>query len=34
VLERLPSQPTGQLAELLPDAWFAAHPKAFRKVAS
>jgi transposase len=34
VLERLPTHPIDRLAELLPDAWFAAHPRARRKVAS
>ena len=33
VLERLPPHPIDRLAELLPDAWFAAHPGARRKVA-
>jgi hypothetical protein len=28
------SQPSGQLAEMLPDAWFASHPWARRKKAS
>jgi transposase len=34
VLERLPTHPTDRLAELLPDAWLAAHPRARRKAAS
>jgi len=34
VLERLPTHPIDRLAELLPDAWFAAHPGARRKVAA
>ncbi|QDV39463.1 IS66 family transposase [Tautonia plasticadhaerens] len=34
VLERLPTHPAARLAELLPDAWFAAHPDARRKAAS
>jgi transposase len=34
VLERLPTHSTAGLAELLPDAWFAAHPRARRKIAS
>jgi transposase len=34
VLRRLPSQPAGRLDELLPDAWFAAHPSARRKTAA
>ena len=34
VLERLPTHPADRLAELLPDAWFAAHRNARRKVAS
>jgi hypothetical protein len=34
VLERLPTQPIDRLAELLPDAWFAAHPRSRRKIAS
>jgi hypothetical protein len=34
VFERLPSHPADRLAELLPDAWFAAHPNPRRKVAS
>ena len=34
VLERLPTHPIDRLAELLPDVWFAAHPRARRKVAS
>jgi hypothetical protein len=33
VLERLPAHPIDRLAELLPDAWFAAHPGARRKIA-
>src|SRR5262245_24571798 len=33
VLERLPTQRVDRLGELLPDAWFAAHPRARRKVA-
>ena len=34
VLERLPTQPIDRLAELLPDAWLAAHPRSRRKIAS
>ena len=34
VLERLPTHPIDRLAELLPDAWFAAHPRARRKITS
>ncbi|WP_197447157.1 IS66 family transposase [Tautonia plasticadhaerens] len=34
VLERLPTHPAERLGELLPDAWFVAHPNARRKVAS
>ena len=34
VLERLPTHPIDRLAELLPDVWFAAHPRARCKVAS
>jgi hypothetical protein len=34
ILARLPTKPKDRLEELLPDAWFAAHPKAHRKVAS
>jgi len=34
VLERLPTHSIDRLAELLPDAWFAAHPRARRKIAS
>jgi hypothetical protein len=34
VLGRLPTQPADRLVELLPDAWFAAHPNTRRKVAS
>jgi hypothetical protein len=34
VLRRLPSQPAGQLDELLPDAWFQSHPSAGRKKAA
>src|SRR5262249_62264740 len=34
VLGRLPTQPTDQLEELLPDVWFAAHPSARRKAAA
>ena len=34
VLERLPTHPIDRLAELLPDAWFAAHPGARRKIAA
>ena len=34
VLERLPTQPAERLGELLPDAWFAAHPNVRRKIAS
>ena len=33
-LGRLPSRPAGRLDELLPDIWFAAHPRARRKVAA
>jgi len=34
VLERLPTHSIYRLAELLPDAWLAAHPRARRKIAS
>jgi hypothetical protein len=34
VLERLPTHSIDRLAELLPDSWFAAHPRARRKIAS
>ena len=34
ILERLPTHPGDGLEELLPDAWFAAHPNTRRKVAS
>ena len=34
VLRRLPSHPSGQLDELLPEVWFAAHPSARRKTAA
>jgi transposase len=34
VLERLPTHPLDRLAELLPDAWLAAHPLARRKIAA
>jgi transposase len=34
ILRRLPSQPAGQLDELLPDNWFASHPSARRKKAA
>ena len=34
VLRRLPADPQGRLDELLPDAWFAAHPSARRKSAA
>jgi transposase len=34
VLGRLPTHPGDRLAELLPDAWFAAHPNTRRKAAS
>jgi transposase len=34
VLSRLPSLPQGQLVELLPDVWFASHPRARRKSAA
>jgi hypothetical protein len=34
VFERLPSHPADRLAELLPDAWFAAHSNSRRQVAS
>jgi hypothetical protein len=33
-LDRLPTHPVDGIAELLPDAWFAAHPNSRRKVAS
>jgi hypothetical protein len=33
-LECLPTHPGDRLAELLPDAWFVAHPNMRRKVAS
>jgi hypothetical protein len=33
VLGRLPTLPGNRLAELLPDAWFTAHPNPRRKVA-
>jgi len=33
-LRRLPSQPAGELDELLPDVWFASHPSARRKTAA
>ncbi len=32
--ERLPTHPLDRLAELLPDAWFAAYPNARRKIAT
>jgi hypothetical protein len=31
ILRRLPSQPAGELDELLPDVWFGSHPSARRK---
>jgi transposase len=31
VLDRLPAHPVDRLGELLPDAWFEAHPRARRK---
>jgi transposase len=34
VLSSLPTHPADRLGELLPEAWFAAHPHARRKVAS
>jgi hypothetical protein len=34
ILRRLPSHPTHQLDELLPDVWFATHPSARRKRAA
>jgi hypothetical protein len=34
VLEQLPTHSIDRLAELLPDAWCAAHPGARRKIAS
>jgi transposase len=34
IFRRLPSQPAGQLDELLPDVWFASHPAARRKTAA
>jgi transposase len=34
VLERMPTHPAEQLADLLPDGWFVAHPHGRRKVAS
>jgi transposase len=34
VLRRLPSHPSDQLDELLPDVWFASHPSARRKTAA
>ena len=34
VLRRLPSLPTDQLVDLLPDVWFASHPAARRKTAA
>lgn len=34
VLERLPTQPIDRLAELLSEAWFSAHPRSRRKIAS
>ena len=34
VVERLPTNPGDRRAELLPDAWFTAHPNTRRKVAS
>jgi len=32
--DRLPTHPVGRLAEFLPDARFAAHPRARRRLAS
>jgi hypothetical protein len=34
ILRRLPSHPSGQLVELLPDVWFTSHPSARRKKAA
>jgi hypothetical protein len=34
VLRRLPAHPAGELAEFLPDVWFASHPSARRKTAA
>jgi hypothetical protein len=34
ILRRLPTQPADQLDELLPDVWFASHPRARRKSAA
>jgi hypothetical protein len=34
VLRRLPSHPSGQLDEFLPDVWFPSHPCARRKTAA
>jgi transposase len=34
ILRRLPSLPTDQLNELLPDVWFTSHPSARRKTAA
>jgi hypothetical protein len=34
ILTRLPSLPSRQLDELLPDVWFASHPSARRKTAA
>ena len=34
VLWRLPTHPLDRLAELLPNAWFAAYPNARRKIAT
>jgi hypothetical protein len=34
MLERLPTHSTAGLAELLPDAWYVAHPRARRKIFS
>jgi hypothetical protein len=34
VLRRLPTHPSGQLDELLPDVWFASHRSARRKTAA
>jgi transposase len=34
VLRQLPSRPSGQLGELLPDVWFESHPSARRKTAA
>jgi hypothetical protein len=34
ILGRLPAQPGDRPGEFLPDVWFAAHPRARRKLAS